>query len=73
MDINEFKQYVVDNFNISGEAHRLISNILYFVTENYTEENEQYKVLCSLLDGTIGLTDNEIKQIIVWNYSFVKI
>lgn len=63
MDKNEFKQYIVDNFNISGEAHRLIGNILDFVQENYTDENEQYNALCSLLDGTIGLTDNEIKKV----------
>lgn len=63
MNKNEFKQYICDNFDISGEAHRLINNILDFVEENYPEENEQYNVLCSLLDGTIGLTDNEIKKV----------
>lgn len=63
MSKEEFQQYIYDNFDISGDAGRLINNILDFVKENYPEENEQYKVLCSLLDGTIGLTDNEIKQI----------
>ena len=63
MDKQEFKQYINDNFDISGEAGRLINNILDFVEWNYPEENEQYKVLCSLLDGSIGLTDNEIKKV----------
>ena len=63
MNKKEFQQYINDNFDISGEASRLINNILDFVEEVYPEENEQYNVLCSLLDGTIGLTDNEIKQV----------
>lgn len=63
MNKKEFQQYINDNFDISGEVSRLINNILDFVEEVYPEENEQYNVLCSLLDGTIGLTDNEIKQV----------
>jgi len=63
MNREEFKNYIDENFNISGEAGRLINNILCFVETNYTEENEQYNVLCELLDGTIGLTDQEIQQV----------
>ena len=63
MDREQFYQYILDNFNISGEAARLINNILHFVEENYTDENEQYKALCDLLDGTIGLSDAEIKKV----------
>lgn len=63
MNREEFEQYIHENFNISGEAGRLINNILIFVEENYPEENEQYNVLCDLLDGTIGLSDNEIKKV----------
>ena len=63
MNREEFFNYINENFNISGEAGRLINNILYFVEANYPEENEQYRVLCNLLDETIGLTDNEIKQV----------
>lgn len=65
MNKNEFLEYIEENFNISGESYRLISNILDFVECNYPEENEQYNVLCALLDGTIGLTDNEIKQVLL--------
>ena len=62
MNREQFYQYILDNFSISGEAGRLINNILHFVEENYTEENEQYRVLCDLLDGTIGLSDMEIRK-----------
>lgn len=63
MDREQFYNYIVENFTISGEARSLIDNILQFVETHYTEENEQYNALCSLLDGTIGLTDNEIKKV----------
>ena len=63
MNREQFYQYILDNFNISGEAARLINNILHFVEENYTDENEQYKALCDLLDGTIGLSDAEIRKV----------
>ena len=63
MNREQFYQYILDNFSISGEAGRLINNILHFVEENYTEENEQYMALCDLLDGTIGLSDAEIKKV----------
>lgn len=63
MNRAEFYSYILENFNISGEAERLINNILYFVEANYTDENKQYNVLCELLNGAIGLTDNEIKSV----------
>ena len=63
MNRKEFMEYIEENFDISGEAERLIDNILCFVENNYPEENEQYLVLCALLDGTIGLTSNEIKKV----------
>ena len=63
MNREGFMEYIEENFNISGEAKRLIDNILCFVESNYPEENEQYRVLCALLDGTIGLTSNEIKKV----------
>ena len=65
MDKEEFMNYIAENYNISGEAHRLIGNILNFVADHYTQEDEQYNALCKLLDGTIGLSDNEIKKIIL--------
>lgn len=63
MNREEFFNYIVENYDISGEAQRLINNILCFAEEHYPDENEQYIVLCSLLDGSIGLSDNEIKAV----------
>lgn len=63
MNKQEFLDYIVENFDISGEANRLIVNILDFVESRYPEENEQYIVLSELLSGTIGLTDNEIRKV----------
>lgn len=63
MNRNEFMEYIEENFSINGESKRLINNILWFVEHNYFDENEQYNVLCMLLDGTIGLSDSEIKMI----------
>lgn len=63
MNREQFFNYILENFNISGAAGRLIDNILQFVETRYTDENEQYNALCSLLDGTIGLTYNEIKKV----------
>lgn len=63
MDREQFYNYILENFSFSGEAERLIDNILQFVESHYSEKNEQYNALCGLLDGTIGLTDDEIKKV----------
>ena len=61
MNKSEFIEYLSENFNISGEAYRLIGNILDYAERFYGDE--QYHVLCDLLDGTIGLSDAEIRKI----------
>ena len=63
MNRRQFYNYILENFDISGEAGRLINNILCYIESQGMEENEQYRTLCSLLDGTIGLTDNELKRV----------
>ena len=63
MNKSEFLLYIEENFNITGESYRLISNILDFVSNNATNENEQYYMLCNLLDGTIGLSDMELRKV----------
>ena len=63
MNKSEFLLYIEENFNIIGESYRLISNILDFVSNNATNENEQYNMLCNLLDGTIGLSDMELRKV----------
>ena len=63
MNKSEFLLYIEENFNITGESYRLITNILDFVSNNATNENEQYNMLCNLLDGTIGLSDMELRKV----------
>ena len=63
MDKQEFMCYIEENFDISGEAGRLIYNILSYVESNACDENEQYNMLCDLLDNTIGLPDEEIRKV----------
>lgn len=62
MDRKEFVQYIQENFNISGEASRLIDNVLYYVEKN-VPKGDQYNALRFLLDGTIGLENEEIRKI----------
>ena len=60
----EAMQYLTTNFSLSGEAQRIIDNILYYVELQDLDEDQQYNMLSSLLDG-IGLTDEEIKRIVL--------
>ena len=74
--IQEVPVYIADDgteFNTEAEcrdyevkneiSQRLIWNILSYIEANYPEENEQYNALVSLLDGTIGLEDRELKKV----------
>lgn len=63
MNKQQFFEYIQKNFNIDGASQRLIWNILSYIEANYPEENEQYNALVSLLDGTIGLEDRELKKV----------
>ena len=70
MNKSEFLLYIEENFNITGESYRLISNILDFVSNNATNENEQYNMLYNLLDGTIGLLDMELRKVYLYVITF---
>ena len=63
MNKEQFFEYIHENFNIDGASQSLILNILDYIEANYSEKNEQYNALCSLLDGTIGLEDAELKKV----------
>lgn len=53
--------YILENFNVSGEASRLLDNILRYA-EGIEDEHRRYQALKDLLDGTIGLSDEEIRM-----------
>ena len=62
MTKDEFQSFLHDNFSLSGEALRLVSNILDFIEKEAKDENAQYCLACDLLSG-FGLTDAEMRQI----------
>lgn len=62
MDREEFLKYVNKNFNISGDAQRLIDNILQYA-ERIVDLDERREFLSDTLMYTIGLTEEEIKKI----------
>ena len=61
MDRSNVAAYIHENFNLCGEAYRLIDNILLYA-EKIADESERYQFLCEMLDVTIGLSDREIRQ-----------
>lgn len=63
MNRKETMAYIQEHFSCSGEALRLIDNILSFVETQGVDEEEQFFLLRALLDGAIGLTSDEIGKI----------
>lgn len=61
LDIHGFMNYVRENYSVSGEAQRLIENTLRYAGIEAPEK--RHDILCFLLDGTIGLTEEEIGMI----------
>lgn len=60
MDKSEFLAYVQENFDISGATIRLIDNIIRYISTQNTDEGGKYRMAHTLLDNTIGLTDDEL-------------
>lgn len=58
MDKERLMEYIRKNFTLSGEAFRLIFNIIQFVA--CQTEDEQPMLLWALLDGTIGIERDEL-------------
>lgn len=63
MNRKETMAYIQEHFSCSGEALRLIDNILSFVETQGVDGEEQFFLLRALLDGAIGLTSDEIRKI----------
>jgi len=63
MSPDQFYDYIVENFNLDGASCRLIRNIITYVAEqSFVDHGDVHRHLAMLLDGTIGLTDKEIKK-----------
>lgn len=61
MSKDEFMDWLRENFDLPGCAQRLINNILDYVET--LPEGEHYAALTALLDGSIGLSEAEIRKI----------
>ena len=57
-------EWLLREFNIGGVAARIIRNILEYADR--LDGDEQYDFLTEMLDGTIGLSDREIRNL-CWN------
>lgn len=58
MDKERLLEYILAHFTVSGEAARLIVNIVEYV--DCQSEEEQPMLLWALLDGTIGIDRDEL-------------
>ena len=64
MDKEDFMLFIDEEFELDGgAAWRLLSNICDFIKRHAYTEVEQYTIACELLDGTIGLSDAELRKI----------
>ena len=62
MDKQDFMEFVSMVFEVAPEFMRMLDNVLSYA-KNISDENEQYIFLESILSGTIGLTQSEIRDI----------
>ena len=56
--------WILENFSVDGAAGRIISNILEYADD--LSEEEQVEFMNKMLDGTIGLTEDEFENL-CWN------
>lgn len=56
--------YIIEHFDIGQPAARILNNILEYADKMANEE--QYEFFSEILDGTIGLTEDELKSL-CWN------
>lgn len=61
MNRKESLEYICQNFDISGDAMRLIDNILQYA-ERIVAPDERRAFLSDTLMYTIGLTEDEIAK-----------
>lgn len=63
MNRKEFIDYLQDNYSLPIEALRLIDNILLYAEAMIQSDEERFDFLDFVLDGTIGLSEQEIRKI----------
>ena len=63
-DMEKAYEWLLGEFDISGAAARIIRNVLEYAER--MDGDEQYDFLTEMLDGTIGLSEGEIRSL-CWN------
>ena len=63
-DMEKAFEWLLEGFNLEGPAARIVRNILEYADR--MDGDEQYEFLAEMLDGTIGLSDREIRNL-CWN------
>lgn len=61
MGRKDFMQYIWDNFNVAGEFTRMLENAIDYA-EGFDDPEDGLDFLCDLLDGTIGISRDEIRR-----------
>lgn len=67
MTIEEFYDYIIDNFNVSREAAKLIDNICSYAIEHQFQGEDLFSFLNKMLDSTIGLDEKEVRRVVLVN------
>lgn len=62
MGTKEFLQYIWDNFDVAGEFTRILCNAIEYA-KGFDDPDEGLDFLCDMLDGTIGITEDEIRRL----------
>lgn len=62
MKEKEFLQYIFDNFDVAGEFTRMLVNVIGYA-QGFEDPEEGLDFLCDMLDGTIGIGQDEIRQL----------
>lgn len=62
MGKREFLQYIFDHFDVAGDFTRMLVNVIEYA-EGFDDPEEGLDFLCDMLDGTIGIEQNEIRQL----------
>ena len=70
--MEDFYFYLVNNYTLSGEAKRIVDNILQYVADNFenedgTLEEAGINLIDNILSSSIGLTKEEINT--NWGYT----
>lgn len=62
MRAKDFLQYIFDNFDVAGEFTRMLVNVIGYA-EGFDDPEDGLDFLCDMLDGTIGIRQDEIRQL----------